>query len=80
MEKELIVKDKIKNKVFIQHDDLMYDGNKITIPGYYVDIILDYVKDWKIDDVPLVDIQDYQSFRNFLFDVQNFKIKNKNKL
>ena len=39
MEQELIIKDKIKNKVIIQHDDLKFDGKNITIPGYYVDII-----------------------------------------
>ena len=43
MEQELIIKDKIKNKVIIQHDDLKFDGKNITIPGYYVDIILDYI-------------------------------------
>jgi len=75
MDKELILQDKITNKVFIQHDDLKFDGKTITIPSYYVDTILDYVKDYKLDNVPLVDIQDYQSFRNFLYDVQEFKNK-----
>lgn len=75
MSKELYIKEKVKNAVVIQHDDLKFDGVAITIPSYYVDIILDYVKDWKLDGVPQVDIEDYQSFRNFLSDVQEYKNK-----
>jgi hypothetical protein len=65
----------IQNKVIIQSDDLKFDGKNITIPSYYTDVILDYVKDYKLEGVPLVDIEDYQMFRNFLYDIQEFKNK-----
>lgn len=73
MSQELYIKDKVKNPIVIQHDDLKFDGKNIVIPSYYVDVILDYVKDWKLDGVPQVDIEDYQSFRNFLHDIQEYK-------
>ncbi len=73
MEKELIIKDKVKSSIIIQHDDLKFDGKNITIPSYYVDTVLEYLKDWKLDGVPQADIEDYQSFRNFLYDVQEYK-------
>ena len=37
METELTIKDKVKNPVIIQHDDLKFDGKTITIPTYWVD-------------------------------------------
>jgi len=75
MEKELTIKDKVKNAIIIQHDDLKFDGKNITIPSYYVNSICDYVKDWKLDGVPQADIEDYQAFRNFLWDIQEHKNK-----
>lgn len=74
MIKDLYMKN-INDKTLVQSDDLKYDGKNIIIPSYYVDTILDYVKDYKLNEVPLVDIEDYQLFRNFLCDVQEFKNK-----
>jgi hypothetical protein len=62
MEKELTIKDKVTSPIIIQHDDLKFDGKTITIPSYYVNIILDYIKDYEVDGVPQVDIDDYISF------------------
>ena len=73
MEKELTIKDKVMYPVVIQHDDLKFDGKTITIPGYYVNTILDYIKDYKVDGVPQVDVEDYVAFRNFLYDIQEHK-------
>jgi hypothetical protein len=73
MEKELTIKDKVINPIIIQHDDLLFDGKTITIPGYYVNTILDYIKNWKVDGEKQVDIEDYVLFRNFLYDVQEYK-------
>jgi hypothetical protein len=73
MEHELFIKDKVQNKVVIQHDDLKFDGKTITIPGYYVGVLLDYIKDYKLDGVPQVDIEDYKLFRNFLLDIEEYK-------
>jgi len=72
MIKELYMK-KANEKVVIQSDDLKFDGKNIVIPSYYVGVILDYVKDYKLDGVPQVDIEDYQLFRNFLYDVEEYK-------
>jgi hypothetical protein len=74
MIKDLYMKN-INDKILVQSDDLKYDGKNIIIPSYYVDTILDYVKDYNLNGVPLVDIEDYQLFRNFLHDVQEFKNK-----
>ena len=75
MEVELTIKDKSIPPIIIQHDDLKFDGKTITIPGYYVNIILDYIKDYDVDGVPEVDIEDYIAFRNFLYDIQEHKNK-----
>jgi hypothetical protein len=75
MEKELTIKDKVTNAIIIQHDDLKFDGKTITIPGYYVNTILDYIKDFDVDVVPEVDSEDYVAFRNFLYDIQEYKNK-----
>lgn len=74
MIKDLYMKN-INDKILVQSDDLKYDGKNIIIPSYYVDTILDYVKDYNLNGVPLVDIEDYQLFRNFLHDIQEFKNK-----
>ena len=74
MIKDLYMKN-INDKILVQSDDLKYDGKNIIIPSYYVDTILDYVKDYNLNGVPLVDIEDYQLVRNFLCDVQEFKNK-----
>jgi hypothetical protein len=65
----------LKDKYPVVSDDLKFDGKNITIPSYYVDTILDYVKDYKLNGVPQVDIEDYQLFRNFLYDIQEYKNK-----
>ena len=73
METELTIKDKVKNPIIIQHDDLKFDGKTITIPGYYVGVLLDYIKDYKIDGVTQADVEDYKLFRNFLLDIEEYK-------
>ena len=73
MEKELTIKDKVKNPIVIQHDDLKFDGKTITIPRYYIDSLCEYIKDYKTEGELEADIEDYKSFRNFLWDVQEYK-------
>jgi hypothetical protein len=73
MEVELTIKDKATPPAIIQHDDLKFDGKTIAIPGYYVNTILDYIKDFDVDGVPQVDIDDYVTFRDFLYDIQEHK-------
>ena len=75
METELTIKDKVKNPVIIQHDDLKFDGKNITIPRYWVDSLCEYIKDYKTDGELEADIEDYQAFRQFLWDVQEYKNK-----
>ena len=73
METELTIKDKVKNPVIIQHDDLKFDGKTITIPTYWVDSLCEYIKDYKTDGELEADVEDYIAFRNFLWDIQEFK-------
>ena len=73
METELTIKDKVKNPIIIQHDDLIFDGKTITIPRYWVDSLCEYIKDYKQDGELEADIEDYKSFRNFLWDIQEYK-------
>ena len=73
METELTIKDKVKNPVIIQHDDLKFDGKTITIPRYWVDSLCEYIKDYKTDGELEADIEDYKAFRLFLWDVQEYK-------
>ena len=75
MEVELTIKDKATPPAIIQHDDLSFDGKTITIPSYYVNTILDYIKNWKLDGEKQVDVEDYVLFRNFLYDIQEHKNK-----
>ena len=73
MEVDLTIKDKVTNPIIIQHDDLKFDGKTITIPSYYVDSICDYIKDYEVDGGPQVEIEDYIAFRDFLYDIQEYK-------
>lgn len=73
METELTIKDKVKNPVIIQHDDLKFDGKTITIPTYWVDSLCEYIKDYKTDGELEADVEDYKAFRLFLWDVQEYK-------
>ena len=73
METELTIKDKVKNPVIIQHDDLKFDGKTITIPTYWVDSRCEYIKDYKTDGELEADVEDYIAFRNFLWDIQEYK-------
>ena len=75
METELTIKDKVKNPIIIQHDDLKFDGKNITIPRYYIDSLCEYIKDYKTDGELEADIDDYVAFRNFLYDIQEYKNK-----
>jgi len=75
METELTIKDKVKNPIIIQHDDLKFDGKNITIPRYWVDSLCEYIKDYKTDGELEADIEDYQAFRQFLWDIQEYKNK-----
>ena len=75
METELTIKDKVKNPIIIQHDDLKFDGKTITIPTYWVDSLCEYIKDYKTDGELEADIEDYKAFRLFLWDVQEYKNK-----
>ena len=75
METELTIKDKVKNPVIIQHDDLKFDGKTITIPRYWVDSLCEYIKDYKTEGELEADVEDYKAFCQFLWDVQEYKNK-----
>ena len=72
MEHELYIKDKVKNSIIIQHDDLKYDGKNITIPSYWIDSICEYIKNHDLSKETEADVEDYKLFRNFLWDIQEY--------
>jgi len=69
MEKDLYMKD----KYFVQSDDLKYDGKNLIIPSYWVDNLCDYITNTDIHDLSDADKEDYKLFKLFLYDVQEFK-------
>ncbi len=73
MEKELTIKDKVNNPIIIQHDDLKFDGKTITIPGYYVGVLLEYIADYNLSKLSQADLDDHAAFRNFLLDIEEYK-------
>lgn len=73
MEIELTMKDKVVNKIIIQHDDLKFDGKTITIPSYYDSIIYDYLKYVDTKNMNDADKQDYLAFCKFFEDVITYK-------
>ena len=75
MEVELTTKEKVRNPIVIQHDDLKFDGKNITIPRYYIDSLCEYIKDYKTEGELQADIEDYKAFRNFRWDIQEYKNK-----
>jgi len=72
MIKELYL-DKSQNRVVIQNDDLKFDGKNVIIPSYWIDSLCEYIKDYKTDGELEADIEDYIAFRNFLWDIQEYK-------
>ena len=71
MEKTLYLKEVQNKTVVIQHDDLKYDGKNIIIPSYYVDNLIDYIKNVDVSQLPEAEIEDFEAFRAFLLDVQD---------
>lgn len=69
MEKELYLNDTYK----IVSDDLKFDGKTITIPSYWVDSMCEYIKNYNTEGELEADIEDYKLFRNFLWDIQEYK-------
>lgn len=72
MQKDLYLK-KNSEKIVIQADDLKFDGKNITIPSYWLDSLCEYIKNYNIDGESQADIEDYKSFRRFLWDIQEYK-------
>jgi len=59
-------------KVVIQNDDLKFDGKNLIIPSYYSEIIYDYIQNWNVKNQKEADIEDYEQFKSFLFDVNEY--------
>lgn len=63
----------MKDKYIIQADDLKFDGKNIIIPSYWLDSLCEYIKNYNTDGESQADIEDYKSFRNFLWDIQEYR-------
>jgi len=74
MQKDLYL-NKISEKIIIQADDLKFDGKNVIVPSYWVDSLCEYIKNYKLEGECQADIEDYKTFRNFLWDIQEYKNK-----
>lgn len=72
MTKDLYMKDK-PSKTLVHSEDLSFDGKNIIIPSYYSSLIIDYIKDWNLQNQRQIDIEDYVFFKNFLYKVEEYK-------
>lgn len=72
MQKDLYM-NKNEKRFFVQSDDLKFDGKNIIIPSYWVNSLCEYIKNYNTDGESQADIEDYKSFRNFLWDIQEYK-------
>lgn len=71
MLKELCLK-KPESKPIVESEDLKFDGKNLVIPSYWVHSICDFLT----QDPNLIaeaDRQDFIQFRNFLWEVVEFK-------
>jgi hypothetical protein len=69
-------KDLFYNRPYpVKSDDLKYDGKNIIIPSYYTSTILDYLKTTDTHDMNEADKEDFKAFKNFLYDVEEYKSK-----
>jgi len=69
-------KDLFYNQPYpVKSDDLKYDGKNIIIPSYYTSTILDYLKTTDTHDMNEADKEDFKAFKNFLYDVEEYKSK-----
>jgi hypothetical protein len=69
MKKDLYMNDQFP----VKSDDLKFDGKNLIIPSYYTSSILDYLKTTDLHDMEEADKEDYKAFRDFLFDVEEYK-------
>lgn len=71
--KELYLKEKKSEKILIQSDDLKFDGKNIIIPSYWASSISEYIKNYNFEGENVADIEDFKSFRKFLWDIEEYK-------
>lgn len=71
--KELYLKEKKSEKILIQSDDLKFDGKNIIIPSYWANSISEYIKNYNFEGENAADIEDFKSFRKFLWDIEEYK-------
>lgn len=67
-------KDLYMKKPFpVKSDDLKFDGKNLIIPSYYTDVLLDYLNEVDPKNMEQADADDFMSFKDFLFSVQEYK-------
>jgi len=67
---------KSDKKILVRADDLTYDGSNLIIPKYWIDTLAEYMYKSTINkDNPMEveDLVDIDTFRKFLYDVQEFR-------
>jgi hypothetical protein len=75
MKKDLYIEND-GSRVLIRVDDLKYDGKNIVIPSYWADSIYDYMRQVKTSGLADADIDDFNSFMDFITKVTDYKSDN----
>lgn len=63
----------MKDKYVIEADDLKFDGKNIVIPSYWISSLCEYIKNYNFEAETQADIEEYKSFRKFLWDIEEYK-------
>ena len=72
MNKELVFKKKGED-IVIAADDLKFDSKHLLIPGYYADIILEYIQSYDVSKINSADKEDFLQFKKFLNEVEDYR-------
>lgn len=72
MNKELVFKKKGED-IVVAADDLKFNGKHLLIPGYYADIILEYIQSYDVSKINSADKEDFLQFKKFLNEVEGYR-------
>ena len=66
MATDLYFLNKTHKPAVVQSDDLVFDGEKIIVPGYWSESLLEFLNNANIIDLDAGDLPDLTNFKEFL--------------